>query len=191
MTTTRPTDEHDALRAALVKLTPAQATAADALATGSTHAEAAETAGVTRETVTRWSNHHPGFREALDRYRHALAIDAANAAVRIRGKALAVVERHLDAGSDDLNAALAVLRAVPAPDLDNPSTANEHLAAETQRLAETVPPPPAPRGANGRISREDNSFDCIHDTQAEDRERADAIALEMLADAAGIDVTGA
>ena len=44
----------ETLRAALVDLTPAQALAVDALAIGSTHAQAVEIAGVTRENVTRW-----------------------------------------------------------------------------------------------------------------------------------------
>ena len=73
----------DRLRATLVELTPAQSAAVDALATGSTQAQAAEgSPGVTREIVTRWLSHHPGFREALDRYRHTLATETATAAIR-------------------------------------------------------------------------------------------------------------
>ena len=63
----------------------------DALAAGSTHAEAAAAAGVARETVTRGTGHHPGCRAALDLYRYALAAEQADAACRIRRKALDTV----------------------------------------------------------------------------------------------------
>ncbi len=174
----------DALRAALVELTPAHALAVEALATGSTHAQAAEAAGVTRETVTRWVNHHPGFRAALDRYRHALAEENAAAAGRIRGKALATVERHLDDGAD-LPTALAVLRAVPAPELGRLDSADERLAAEVQRRAATVPYPPVARLPDGRV-------DFVSETVnretiiADHDEGAQRIAIESLADAAGV-----
>ena len=49
------------------------------------------------------------------------------AAGRIRGKALATVERHLDDGAD-LPTALAVLRAMPPPELDRLDFAEESLA---------------------------------------------------------------
>jgi hypothetical protein len=65
----------DTLRAALVDLTPVQALAADALAIGSTHAQAVEIAGVTRENVTRRVSHHPGFRAAPNRYGHTLGAE--------------------------------------------------------------------------------------------------------------------
>jgi len=184
MTPTHPASEVDRLRAALVELTPAQALAVEALAIGSTHAQAAEIAGVTRETVTRWVNHHPGFRAALDRYRHALAEENAATAGRIRGKALATVERHLDEGAD-LPTALAVLRAVPAPELGRLDSADERLAAEVQRHAATVPYPPTPRLPDGRVdfvSEVVNRETIITDHA----ERAERLAIERLADAAGV-----
>ncbi len=186
---TRPADlDHpradlDALRAALVELTPAKAIAADALATGSTHAEAAELAGVNRETVTRWANHHPAFREALDRYRHALAEANTDAACRIRRKALAAVERILN-DEADLPTALAVLRVVPAPELGRLDNADERLAAEIHRRAATVPYPPPPRLPDGRVN-------FLHATVnrdtivADHTERAERIAIEALAADAG------
>lgn len=186
--TTAPDDQAARLRAALVELTPAQAVAVEAIATGSTHAEAAEAAGVARETVTRWSNHHPGFQVALDRHRHAFAADAAGAALRIRGKALASIERHLDAHPDDYNAALKAVRAVPALELARPEHADERLAAELARRAAHVPSPPRWRDADGRIMPDDGYVDLIlgRDTGAEHREQAWAIATEQLADAAGV-----
>ena len=78
---------------------PAQQTAAEALAIGATHTEAAEAADVARETVTRWLGHHPGFRAALDLYRATLATEQADRARRIRGKALDVLGHEVgDAG---------------------------------------------------------------------------------------------
>jgi DNA-binding XRE family transcriptional regulator len=184
MSAKRPADDLDDLRAALVDLTPAQALAVDALATGSTQSEAAEIAGVTRETVNRWVNHHPGFRAALDRYRHALAEENATAAGRIRGKALAIVERHLDDGAD-LPTALAVLRAVPAPDLARLDFAEEDLAEQLRRIADTVPYPPAPRLPNGQVNFLDSLVNC--DTiNADHAERAQRLAVERLAAVAGV-----
>ncbi len=191
MQTTRIAGDLDRLRVALVDLTPAQAAAANALATGSTHTEAATAAGVTRETVTRWSNHHPGFRTALDRYRRALAAEQAERALRVRGKALDVVETALDA--DDLTAALAVLRAVPAPDLSPATTADERLVAEVSRVAASVPPPPAPRGPDGRPVGRDPVQDLLDATSGEgeiraieEQERRQCVAVEQLATAAGV-----
>jgi len=182
MTATRPADL-DALRAALVELKPAQAIAAEALATGSTHAEAAEFAGVNRETVTRWANNHPAFREALDRYRHALTDENTGGACRIRRKALAVVERHLDDDAD-LSTALAVLRVVPAPELDRLDSAAERLAAEVRRRAATVPRPPLRRMADGRVDFLSPLVD--GETIAADHaERAERLAVEALAVEAG------
>ena len=173
----------DRLRAALVDLTPAQALAAHALATGSTHDEAALAAGVRRETVTNWVNHHPGFQAALDRYRHALETEQLDVARRIRGKALVVVEQALDTG--DLAAALAVLRIVRAPDLLEPATTGERMAAEIGREMRNVPPLPIPRDADGRVDwlSQLANRDTIN---ADVSERAERIAVERLAEAAGV-----
>jgi hypothetical protein len=190
MTTTQPSEhlptEHDALRAALVELTPAQALAVDALATGATHDEAGKVADVARETVTRWANYHAGFRAALDGYRHTLAIEQLDAACRLRGKALAVIEGALDL--HDVDAALAVLRAVPAFDVTPPLDAAGRLADDVRRLAATPPlASPAPRGPSGRIDRDLDGTDAyIHDLDREWAEHHQQIATERLAAAAGV-----
>jgi len=182
-TSTTTTDEHDRLRAALVNLSATQAIAAEAIATGATHGEAAELAGVTRETVSRWVNHHPGFGEALDRARHVLADEAITTACRIRAKALAAVERRLDTDPDDLPVALAVLRAVPAPELGPLRVAGARLFTETGRLAANLPPAPVPRFADGRVN-----FLTLADPDypAEIRERTDRIVIPLLAADAGV-----
>ena len=107
-------DTFDDLRVALIGLTSPQQVAIEALVAGATHAEAATAAGVARESVTRWSGHHPGFQATLNMYRSALATEQADFARRIRGKALAAIDQQLDDVS--LADALAVLRALPAPD---------------------------------------------------------------------------
>jgi len=107
MTTTAPDVS------ALAELSVAQEIAAEALATGATHAVAAEAAGVHRETVSRWAGHHPPFRAALGQHRATLAAEQADAVRRIRGRALALVEAQLDGA--DLSGALAVLRVLTAP----------------------------------------------------------------------------
>ena len=56
----------------LRSLNDRQRMAIGALASGSTDAEAAEVAGVRRETVNRWSNHHPEFQAELNRRRQLL-----------------------------------------------------------------------------------------------------------------------
>lgn len=176
---TRTADNLDELRAVLVALTPAQSIAADALATGSTHAEAAERAGVTRETVTIWTNHHPGFREALDRYRHALAAELADAARSLRRKALVVVDHALDDG--DVRAAIAVLKIVPIIETGPPVIAAEVLTDEVRRRADTRPRPLAPRDHSGRISGAVDIDSLIYDTATERFEANQRAGLELLA----------
>lgn len=169
----------DDLRTALLTLAPAQQTAAEVLATGATHAEAAEAASVARETVTRWLGHHPAFRAALDLYRATLATEQADRARRIRGKALEAIEAGLDAGSID---PLAVLRAVPLTnDAPPPArTATELLDAETRRTMVNLPPLPPPR-------RLEDQLEQLNNPPPSDVERATQATLTRLTDASGLD----
>lgn len=165
----------DQIRTALLALTPAQAIAAEAVATGSTHAVAAEAAGVTRETVTKWAGHHPGFRAALDAYRVAMAAEAADRARRLRRKALEAAEAALDAGTLD---PLALLRAVPEPPpstaLAPPATAAELLDVAMNRTRVNLPP--RPYRLEDRLADPDGSLHVAH------------VTLDRLADAAGLDL---
>ena len=65
-------DPETRVREALVVLSPAQAIAVNALVAGSSHVSAAEAAGVTSETVSRWFRHYPACRAALTAYRNAI-----------------------------------------------------------------------------------------------------------------------
>jgi transposase-like protein len=184
------TTDLDALRAALVKVTPRQQIAAEALAGGATHAVAAEAAGVARETVTKWAGHHHGFRAALDLYRESLATEQTARMTRIREKALATIEKRLDDEATSLTDAVTVLRVVPPPSFgqDRQSIiAADLLATDVRRVGDNVPPPTPRSGANGRITRDMASMDQImYDTAAEQIVRAERVALETLAEAAGV-----
>ncbi len=99
----------DGLRAVLLELTPAQQLAVEALAGGGTQQKAAEAAGVTRETVTRWAGHLPAFRATLNLYRTTIVTEQIDTARRIRGKALGAIETALDEGRIDPPALLRVV----------------------------------------------------------------------------------
>lgn len=173
MTYTDTDTDTDQLRAALLTLTPGQATAAEALATGSTHAEAAELANVARETVTRWAGHHPAFRAALDLYRTTLATETADRARRLRRKALDAAEAALEAGTLD---PLALLRAVPEPtgQAHRPHSAAELLDLDAARIRLNLPPKPYNPLADDYLTDPDGSAYLAR------------IAAQRLADAAGI-----
>jgi hypothetical protein len=166
------------LRRALLHLTPAQQVAAEALATGATQQAAAEAAGVTRETVTRWAGHVPAFKATLNRYRHAIATDQIETARRVRGKALAAIEAALDNGEID---PLAVLRTVVV----DPSTAigstvpEAILDGEMNKTRANLPPTPPARGLDAELDR-------LNHPPPSDIERAESLTITRLAAAAGL-----
>ncbi len=188
---TSTTDRRAELRAALLTVTPAQQAATEVLAAGASHADAAEAAGVARETVTRWAGHHPGFRAALALYRSTLADEQAAKLRRIRDRALDVIDAQL--ADADLATALAVLRAVPDPgptttDTYVPTTAAAILDAEQGRLRHSLPPLPPPRDLNGRSDPLESLMALDYQLTAD--ERAAVAVVERLADAAGITEDG-
>ncbi len=170
------TSDLDGLRAALLELTPAQQVAVEALAAGATHEEAGKAAGVTRETVTRWSGHVPAFKATLNLYRATLVTEQIDTARRIRGKALSAVEIALDEGQID---PLAVLRVVSdAPASIGPTVPEAILDAEMNKTRVGLPPIPPPRGVNAQIEQMANPG-------PSDIERAEEAAIARLA-AAGL-----
>ena len=184
MTMTPTPTDLDRLRAALLKITPTQQAAAEALASGATHADAADAAGVARETVSRWAGHHPGFRAYLAELRATIAAEQATAEAErrraIRGRALDVVADRLDDDGATLTDALAVLRTVTAPttraELPAPlPVAAELLDRERDRLRPSLPAVP---------------FDMLNDDpflmRPTDHQRAEDLAVERLAHASGI-----
>lgn len=95
-------------------LTPQQQAAADALAAGATITDAADAVGVTRQTVSEWANHHPGFRAEMNARRWELWNGATDRLRLMIPKALDAVAAALDAGS--VPAALGVLKLVGLQD---------------------------------------------------------------------------
>lgn len=77
------------------QLDQAQELALDSLITGATDAQAAEAAGVTRQTVNGWRNHNAAFMAALNDKRQAIWTGHAD---RVRG----LVGRALDVLAEDL-----------------------------------------------------------------------------------------
>ncbi len=171
MTSTSITDA----RAALLALTPAQAAAVESLAAGSTHAEAAQAAGVSRETVSRWCAHHPGTRAALGIVRAALAEESAARLHRLRRKALERAEELLDSGDLD---PLAVLRSIgtPAEWSSPPPTADELLDDACDRTARNMP----------RKPRHLADLDATLDPEGAHRAEAAEVTVARIANAVGL-----
>ena len=82
----------------LTTTTPAQDLAIDVLASGGTTDAAAEAADVTRQTVSKWRNHHPGFKAALNVRRRDLNQERADRIRDLDAQALATVATAIDNG---------------------------------------------------------------------------------------------
>jgi hypothetical protein len=166
----------ETLRVALLRLTASQQVAVEALAVGATHEAAAEKAGVTRETITRWAGHLPSFQAALNLYRSALVHEQIDTARRIRGKALCAVETALDESRID---PLAVLRVVTdEPASIGPTLPEAILDAEMNKTRLGLPPTPPPRWLDALL-------ESVADPGPSDTERAEEATLTRLA-AAGL-----
>jgi len=113
------------LREALTTLSPAQVRAVTALVGGATHAEAAEVAGVARETVSRWLAHHPAMRAAISEAQVSAVAEHVIALADLRTRATAVAVTALNAIAEaladgTLTDPVAALRAI-APLTTSPS----------------------------------------------------------------------
>lgn len=91
-------------------LTPQQETAVDLLASGKTVTDTAQAIEVTRQTVSEWLNHHPGFQAALNSRRQELWAGMTDALRGLLPKALEVLKGELE-GEAPLPAAVHVLKA--------------------------------------------------------------------------------
>ena len=91
-------------------LSPQQETAVDLLASGKTLTDTARAIEVTRQTISEWSNHHPGFQAALHSRRQELWNGMTDTLRGLLPKALEVLARALD-GDTPLPAAVHVLKA--------------------------------------------------------------------------------
>jgi hypothetical protein len=91
-------------------LTPQQETAVDLLASGKTVTDTAQAIEVTRQTVSEWLNHHPGFQAALNSRRQELWVGMTDALRGLLPKALEVLKCELE-GATPLPAAVHILKA--------------------------------------------------------------------------------
>jgi len=119
-------------------LTPQQETAVDLLASGKTVTDTATAVEVTRQTVSEWLNHHPGFQAALNRRRQDLWAGMTDALRGLLPKALEVLKCELE-GERPLPAAGQVRKAcglygVPAP--RGPTGPEDAVLADKQRQGE-------------------------------------------------------
>ena len=101
-------------------LTPQQETAVDLLASGKTVTDTATAIDVTRQTVSEWLNHHPGFQAALNRRRQELWAGMTDALRNLLPQAVEVLKHELE-GEARLQAAVHILKCcglyngIPAP----------------------------------------------------------------------------
>ena len=119
-------------------LTPQQETAVDLLASGKTITDTATAVEVTRQTVSEWLNHHPGFQAALNSRRQELWIGMTNTLRGLLPKALEVLKSELE-GEHPLPAAVHVLKAcglygmvIPL----GPTEVGDAVLAEQERQSE-------------------------------------------------------
>lgn len=96
---------------ALHVLSPTMERAVDLLATGVSATDASAACGVTRQTVTGWKNHHPGFIAALNSRRLELNAERADRIRALDYEALTIIAEKL--GEKDGDTALAWVRARP------------------------------------------------------------------------------
>ena len=119
-------------------LTPQQETAVDLLASGKTVTDTATAVEVTRQTVSEWLNHHPGFQAALNSRRQELWIGMTDALRGLLPKALEVIERELG-GETPLPAAVHVLKACGLYGMlppRGPAEVEDAVLAEQERQSE-------------------------------------------------------
>ncbi len=121
----------------LMSVNPSQERAIEVLLSGGTQQEAAAAAGVSRETVNRWRNRHPGFIAELNQQRHNRALEFQDRLRDMDGKALTIVADAL--GSGDRAAALMWIKArtlsAISTEPSGPRTADEVLDVEAANRA--------------------------------------------------------
>ena len=105
---------------ATLATSPKQDQAIALLITGKTVTEVAEVVEVTRQTVSEWLHHHPGFQATLHQRQRELWHEASEQLRALIPKALEVVTQALE-GEQALPAAVHVLKACGLYGLGKPS----------------------------------------------------------------------
>ena len=119
-------------------LTPQQETAVDLLASGKTVTDTAAAIEVTRQTVSEWLHHHPGFQATLNSRRQELWAGMTDALRGLLPKALEVLKSELE-GETPLPAAVHVLKACGLYGMlppRGPTEVEDAVLAEQQRQGE-------------------------------------------------------
>jgi hypothetical protein len=119
-------------------LTPQQEAAVDLLASGKTITDTATAVEVTRQTVSEWFNHHPGFQAALNSRRRELWNGMTDTLRGLLPKALEVLTRELE-GEHPLPAAVHVLKACGLYGMlppRGPTEVEDAVLAEQERQSE-------------------------------------------------------
>lgn len=113
-----------------MELSDPQYVAVNALVSGATYVEAADAAGVSRQTVSVWRNQHPAFRSELARRRRELADEVSDLVRTMDGLALRAVLAELEAGGIDAAARWLKLRRFEPTTLSaEPASARDELDA--------------------------------------------------------------
>jgi hypothetical protein len=119
-------------------LTPQQETAVDLLVSGKTVTDTAAAVEVTRQTVSEWLNHHPGFQAALNRRRQELWVGMTDTLWGLLPKALEVLKSELESETP-LPAAVHVLKACGLYGMlppRGPTEVEDAVLAEEERQSE-------------------------------------------------------
>jgi len=117
-------------------LSPPQETAIDLLASGKTVTDTAIAVDMTRQTVSEWLHHHPGFQAALNAKRQELWAGMTDRLRSLLPKALDVLEQELE-GDNRMQAAVHLLKAAGAYGLSVPAgpvDPEEAAVAEQERV---------------------------------------------------------
>ena len=121
-------------------LAPQQETAVDLLASGKTVTDTAKAIEVTRQTVSEWLNHHPGFEAALNSRRRELWNGMTDTLRGLLPTALEVLKCELESETP-LPAAVHVLKAcglygMPAP--QGPTEVEDAVIAQRRHAYERM-----------------------------------------------------
>lgn len=153
----------------LTTTTPTQDIAIDVLASGGTTADAAEAADVSRQTVSKWRNHHPGFQAALNLRRRDLNQERADRIRDLDAQALATVATAIDNG--DIAAALAWVKSRRLHTVN----VNAVGLIDAEAMMETKA-----KAIQERPEHQDPIYDLINDSQLSRRDALELAEAELV-----------
>ena len=160
----------------LLRTTAVQDLAIEVLVGGGTTVNAANESGVTRQTVSLWRNHHPGFKAALNSRRRELLTERADRIRDLDAQALAVMGEAIDEG--DRSMALAWIK---SRRLDNVDVSDiGHMRAEAILDVEAEALRGRPEHAGSLVSLLDDTSENYSITRGRSRELAEAELVEIL-----------